>query len=121
MRSPYAGEASSRSTTFSYARVSVSARYASTSSTVGGNPVKSSDARRINFSFAASGGLPSVNLTLGGYSGELLGFNASQNVAASNDYDQANLLLQGFMDRSNAISGVNIDEELANTILYQNA
>ena len=63
MCSPYAGDSRSRSTSRSYASGRSSAKYASTSCGVGGNPVKSNDARRINVvsSASADGSSPSCS------------------------------------------------------------
>jgi len=74
-----------------------------------------------NIAFTAAGGLPSSNITFSGYAGALLGYNASQADAASVRIKDSQILLEGFIARSDAISGVNLDEELANTIIYQNA
>lgn len=74
-----------------------------------------------NFTFAAAAGLPATQSTLDGYAAQFLGFNASQAASAENALRSGETLLAGFEDRSQAVSGVNIDEELANTIIYQNA
>ncbi len=55
MCSPYRGEASSRSTAFSYARGEVSFKNASSSAIVGGNPVRSNVTRRSNVALSAAG------------------------------------------------------------------
>ncbi|MFN9113932.1 MAG: flagellar basal body rod C-terminal domain-containing protein, partial [Bacteroidota bacterium] len=41
--------------------------------------------------------------------------------SAEADLKNARALMSGFSDRSDSISGVNLDEELANTVIYQNA
>lgn len=71
--------------------------------------------------FSQAGGLPQSNQTINGYIGEVLGFMATQTVTASTNYTDANILYEGLVSRSDAISGVNLDEELASTTLYQNA
>ncbi len=71
--------------------------------------------------FSAAGGLPDMSLSFNGYAGEMLGYMTSQTVAASSTLDNAQILLSGYNERSDAISGVNLDEELANMIIYQNA
>src|SRR5579862_9111202 len=53
--SPYAGDASNRSTTLANASGEVSARNASISCGVGGSPVKSKVARRIKVRLSAGG------------------------------------------------------------------
>jgi flagellar hook-associated protein 1 FlgK len=71
--------------------------------------------------FESAGGLPTVNLTLGEYLGEILGYNAAKSNGADNNLERSQLLLDGFATRADSISGVNMDEELGNIILYQNA
>ena len=71
--------------------------------------------------FEAAGGLPATGLTLGGYASEMLGYIASQSAAAGDDASNAQTLYDGFKTRSDAISGVNLDEELANTVIFQNS
>lgn len=74
-----------------------------------------------NVLFAAAGGLPQSELSFVRYTGEMLGFIASQAVSAESEKTSTSILLDGFKERSEAVSNVNLDEELANTILYQNA
>jgi flagellar hook-associated protein FlgK len=74
-----------------------------------------------NVSFDAAGGLSSANLTVGGYTSEMLGAIAADAAAAAGAFKNAEVLFDGFSERANAISGVNLDEELANTITFQNA
>lgn len=71
--------------------------------------------------FDPAGGLPSNSSTVGSYVGELLGYVASQASAATSDATNAETLFNGFKTRLDSIRGVNLDEELANTIIYQNA
>ncbi len=71
--------------------------------------------------FASAGGLPASSVTFNGYAGQILGFAASTATTAESTLDDNKILLDGFQERSSAISGVNLDEELANTIIYQNA
>lgn len=72
-------------------------------------------------SFDAAGGLPGVNLTLAGYSSELLGFMSAQAAAADDDSTNASTLYNSFKEQMEAVAGVNLDEELANTVIFQNA
>lgn len=72
-------------------------------------------------SFDAAGGLPDTNLTFNGFAGEMLGFVATKSAQATSRLTDNQTLLSGFQTRSDSISGVNLDEELANTIIYQNA
>lgn len=71
--------------------------------------------------FASAGGLPQIDLTFNGYTSEMLGFIASRSVSAEDDYNNAQTFYDQFKTRAEAVSGVNLDEELANTIVYQNA
>jgi flagellar hook-associated protein 1 FlgK len=71
--------------------------------------------------FDPAGGLSNSRQTLNGYTGEVLAFFASNaNNAVLNSKDNK-ILLDGFEQRLDAIVGVNVDEELANMILFQNA
>ena len=71
--------------------------------------------------FDAAGELPSSSLTFNGYAGELLGYITANAIAADRNLTNDEILLDGYTERADAISGVNLDEELANTIIYQNA
>ncbi|MCI5050168.1 MAG: hypothetical protein MRY32_07555, partial [Rickettsiales bacterium] len=72
-------------------------------------------------SFEAAGGLPNTSLTFTGYTSEILGYQATQAATAESRYEDNDALLQGFVERADTFSGVNLDEELANTIIFQNA
>jgi flagellar hook-associated protein 1 len=71
--------------------------------------------------YSAVGGLGEVKQTFAGYAGQVIGAAATVANAASNENANAQSLLDGFAQRSDSVSGVNLDEELANTIIYQNA
>lgn len=71
--------------------------------------------------FNAAGGLPSGGQTFNGYASQILGLAASNSTTAENNLKNGQILLEGFEQRSDSISGVNLDEELANTVIYQNA
>ena len=71
--------------------------------------------------YGAAGGLDSVTQTFNGYIGEILGFLSANAVQAEANFNDSQILYQGFEERLDAMKGVNIDEELANTILYQHA
>lgn len=72
-------------------------------------------------SFDAAGGLPISSTSLTDYLGEMLGYVASQASAADANYSNAETVYEGFASRLDSVKGVNLDEELANTIIYQNA
>ncbi|MFZ4124547.1 MAG: flagellar hook-associated protein FlgK [Rickettsiales bacterium] len=71
--------------------------------------------------FDAAGGTPNSTLTVGGYVSELLGYVASEAVSATSAFDNQQVLFNGLSERQQSVSGVNLDEELANTITFQNA
>lgn len=71
--------------------------------------------------FDAAGSLPNSVLTFSGYAGEMLGYISANTIAAKRAADNDIIVLEGYIERADAVSGVNLDEELANTIIYQNA
>lgn len=71
--------------------------------------------------FTAAGGLPDATISIGGYVSELLGYIAADAASATAEFNNQKVLYDGLSERSQAVSGVNLDEELANTITYQNA
>ncbi len=72
-------------------------------------------------SFEDAGELKATNLTLSQYLARFLGNAGLQAVRASN-FEEDNLALQQEISARNSdVSGVNLDEELANLIVYQNA
>lgn len=72
-------------------------------------------------SFDAAGTLPSTSRTIVDYAAAVLGSISTQALFAEQDLSQQQLLLTGFQDKVDSISGVNLDEEMANTIIFQNA
>lgn len=71
-------------------------------------------------SFDAAGTLAARDSTLSSYATEILSFTALKSNNATEAVRQEELLFDGFNDRIKSIGGVNIDEELANTIIFQN-
>lgn len=71
--------------------------------------------------FTEAGGLPSSSLTFSAYAGEMLGYISANSISAESKANNDSTLLDGYLERADAVSGVNLDEELANTIVYQNA
>lgn len=71
--------------------------------------------------FQASGGLGLTQQTFGNYSGNIIGAVSTNATSAKTLDANAQTLLQGYQQRSSSVSGVNLDTELANTIIYQNA
>jgi flagellar hook-associated protein FlgK len=73
------------------------------------------------YSFQAAGGIGLTSTTFGSYAGAIIGSAASKASNVEADLKNSQTLMSGFTDRSDSISGVNLDEELANTVIYQNA
>ncbi len=72
-------------------------------------------------SFAAAGTLPALNLTMSDYAAEILGVNAVQ----ADNAQQTLAFRKGVFDdlsfKAASLSGVNVDEELSNLLVYENA
>ena len=71
--------------------------------------------------FAAAGGLSTVSTTLPEYAGQIIANISTDSTNATNAATDSQTLLSGFTSRAQAVSGVNLDQELANTVIYQNA
>jgi flagellar hook-associated protein 1 FlgK len=74
-----------------------------------------------SINFDAAGGLASTSTTLSQYAGQVIAFTSSNSSAASSTATDSQTVLNGFTSRAQAVSGVNLDQELANTQIYQNA
>ena len=72
-------------------------------------------------SFAAVTGLPAGNFTLEGYAGAILGLNAVQAARAGDAAELQGDLLENVELRRTSLTGVNIDEELASILVFQNS
>ena len=73
------------------------------------------------FQFQPAGGLGQSRLTFGAYAAQIVGTASTAASSAESTMKNEQVLLDGFQKRSDSISGVNLDEELANTVIYQNA
>lgn len=71
--------------------------------------------------FVAAGGLGQTKKSFGAYAGQIIGAAATNAGISKVQKENSQSLLDGFNQRSDSISGVNLDEELANTIIYQNS
>ena len=71
--------------------------------------------------FAAVGGLPSGNFTLDEFAGNILKLNAVQAANAAEEQSLQQVLFDDLDFRNASFSGVNVDEELANLVVLQNA
>lgn len=80
-------------------------------------------ARRFtdDITFATAGGLPATTTTLAGYGAAILSLNSVEaaNVASTRNFKET--LVQDLKTSVANASGVNVDEELANVVLFQNA
>jgi flagellar hook-associated protein 1 FlgK len=71
--------------------------------------------------FGAAGHLAGVTTTLGAYAGAILSDMATQ-ASITNNLKEDRIALSGdLLARLNGKTGVNLDEELANMVIYQNA
>lgn len=77
--------------------------------------------RTTSVSFDAAGGLPSFSNSLSDYTAEIYAYIGNAYNAADNDMKQQDILDKSYEERLSSVSGVNLDEELANTVLFQNA
>lgn len=91
--------------------------------TIGDNSIIDQLARfaTTTVSFGAAGDLGANSQTLTSYAGQMISTVSTRASTNKSDMDNANVLLDGFTTRADAVRGVNLDEELANTIIYQNA
>ena len=76
---------------------------------------------QTSIAFASVAGLPAGNFTLGDYAGAILGLNAVKTEAAIDNSDLQRSLFANLAHRQASQSGVNVDEELANMVIFQNA
>lgn len=71
--------------------------------------------------FSAAGPVPATNSSLGGYGATIVATNANEAARAANDLAFREVVFNDIRARSDSESGVNMDEELGNLILFQNA
>ncbi len=71
--------------------------------------------------FSAAGTLAAISATSSEYAAQLTSFSALQVKESEDALAREQNLQSVYEARSSAISGVNVDEELANTVLYQTA
>ena len=74
-----------------------------------------------NFTFAAAGDVPQITSTLSGYAAEIVGVNAIQAARNTERLEFETSLEEQLSLRFQSQVGVNIDEEMASLILYQNS
>jgi flagellar hook-associated protein 1 len=71
--------------------------------------------------FSAAGSLPQSSTTFGQYVGQVIANTSTNSTNATNTANDSQALLEGFTKRAQTVSGVNLDQELANTVIYQNS
>ncbi|SMF67854.1 flagellar hook-associated protein 1 FlgK [Tistlia consotensis] len=71
--------------------------------------------------FAAAGGIAATGATLSGYGAEIVAESARVSANNSADYDYQSTLQQQLDQQQKSLSGVNIDEEMSNLVVFQNA
>ena len=90
---------------------------------VGDNDIAQALAAKFDekLAFAAAGNLPATSTTLAGYGAEIIFANSTAAVRAESNAEIQEALHQELKYRSDSMSGVNVDEELANMIVIQQA
>ena len=80
-----------------------------------------SNAANAPIAFAAAGNFASgTTVTLSGYAGQILGQTASATAAAADNAKFQSNLQSAFNARASSVSGVNVDQELAELTVFQN-
>ena len=107
----------------SMATLSTTATVGQSGITIGDNSVITnlSSLTQKSVSFTAVTGLPAGTFTLEEYAGAILGLNAVQAARAEETAEIQADILENIEFRKNSLTGVNIDEELANILVFQNS
>ncbi|GAB4138617.1 MAG: flagellar hook-associated protein FlgK [Sphingomonadales bacterium] len=79
------------------------------------------DLQLTNTEFQRAGSLTAVNTSLAQYTAFVLGEAALRADSASRSFEDAEALRQDVTQRRDDFSGVNLDEEMANMVVFQNA
>lgn len=79
------------------------------------------DLRNAEINFTAVGEMPAAGVTLSVYTSYFLSSASGRAQEAEEQYDTALTFYEEFRSQADAVSGVNLDEELANTVILQNA
>jgi flagellar hook-associated protein 1 FlgK len=75
-----------------------------------------------NFDYGSiANGPSSVSTSFSGYAGVILSFNASQTAAADSTLEYQTFFFEDLQAKFQSEAGVNLDEELANMTIFQNA
>lgn len=91
--------------------------------TVGDNRVVQRLAQLMDtrLTFQPVGGLPLSSFTLNEFLGSMIGLNSVRAADAQDMRKAREILVDDLTNRVHSVSGVNVDEELANLIVFQNA
>lgn len=73
------------------------------------------------FSFSAAGGLPARTTTLSNYGSQMMSLQAINSAAVTNQREFHETLLTDLKEQQSSVSGVNMDEELAQMLVYQSS
>lgn len=76
---------------------------------------------QLTLDFGEAGGLSQTHATLSEYAASIVATNANAAARADSDLSYREVIFADIRARADSLSGVNIDEELGNLILYQNA
>jgi flagellar hook-associated protein 1 FlgK len=71
--------------------------------------------------FTQAGTIPQSTSSLPGYAATILSTNANLAFAAAEDHQFRSIIFEDIRAKATSVSGVNLDEELGNLILFQNA
>jgi flagellar hook-associated protein 1 FlgK len=72
------------------------------------------------YEFDAAGNLSASSNTISGYASTIISFTATNALFAENDHQREDTFQKGFLEKYQNVSGININEEVANTIVLQN-
>jgi len=72
-------------------------------------------------SFAAASGIPALNVTLSDYGSQVISFAAQAISAAALNASNENDVYNGLKQQVQSVSGVNIDQQMSDMLLYQNS
>jgi flagellar hook-associated protein 1 FlgK len=113
----------SDSTRLSLAQLDLSAPPGTPALTVGDNrgAVAFHELQNQSFDFDPHGDLPALTTTIAGYTSYFLSTVAMESANASGLSEDRTALQMELMSRRDSEAGVNLDEELANMIIYQNS
>lgn len=80
-----------------------------------------SDLGTSSIFFAQAGSLSQTTRSFSSYAAQIVGSASTNAATAKTEALNAESLMNGYTQRASAVSGVNLDTELANTVIYQNS